>query len=151
MIAYLTKRGIARSYWHVKIFNPTSWWRVLSGKGHYRRILTAVGAQLKNMLAPRKPLAATAHHEAEALRMLTKRGVRLLLIYNEGADVLDYLQFTLGDAVQQLSVAGTLRLEIIPQASHTFLLLRHQDHLRELVCHWARSLYGKWREDSHLQ
>lgn len=140
MIAYITRRTLARSYWKIKIFNPQSWLRVFKGKAHYRRILKVIGDLLGRPFTRRTPLSTGANHEAEQLRGLSERGVRLLLIYNEGADILDYLYVTLGDIIRELSASGKLHVEIVPQATHTFMLLRHQEHLLNLVCNWARAI-----------
>ncbi len=152
----LRAKTMTRHSWRIALrssFRKKNWRKALTGK-------VAWGAVLKAMI--RTPLAAAlsfskssprsegsdlAHHgtpkagivsPVERLQALTRRGVRLVHIYSEGDEGLDYFNLVFGGrAVESCERAGA-ETELIVGANHVFTLLWSQDRLVECVRNWAR-------------
>jgi len=75
------------------------------------------------------------------MRLLTERGVRLLQVYSEGDEALDYMHVVLGDKMQEWRANGMLTMEVIRGANHTFTLLWSQEYLLKVICEWAQAIY----------
>ena len=134
--AYL--RRIARFYW--KILLPKSWVKIVKGKIDYQRVFMALNFQFRSLCSWKRPQSDSALDMAAALRRLTARGGRLLLVYAAGNIGLDYLHVILGNTLQQMCMEGKIALEIIPRADHTFTLLWNQEQLLSVVHQWALAL-----------
>ncbi len=140
LVSYFINRQIVRKYWKVELFNPKGWLKVIKGKASYRRIINAMGFQLRSLFTRKRNVLSGANNVASYLRLLIERGVNLLLVYSEGGTTLDYLRLALGDHIHELSSCGKLRVEIIQQADHTFTLLLHQEQLLKIICNWAHEI-----------
>jgi dienelactone hydrolase len=140
--ASLRNRTLARHYWRITFsssFRAKNWRKALTGKVDYRSILlTLMGSGLSNLLGRRENGLSEVAHAADALRLLAERSVRLLHIYSEGDESLDYLSVILGREVQKRHESELLPMEIIVGANHTFTLLWSQDHLLHLVQNWVQ-------------
>jgi pimeloyl-ACP methyl ester carboxylesterase len=76
------------------------------------------------------------------LRQLIGRGTRLLHIYSGGQEDYNYRrQFR--DAFRSVPFGDQLEVEYIPEASHIFTGLEHQQRVVSLVRQWALAFDGK--------
>jgi len=147
--ARLRRRALRRHYWRVAFFSSFSrknWTKALSGK-------LELGARLRVMLwgvrggrlrparrgGARRSLEEQA---AEALRPLRERRVRVLHLYAEGDEWLDYFQIVLGRQVARWPENGRMRFEVIRGTDHTFTLPGSRERLMDLICTWATA--GPW-------
>jgi len=121
-------------------FGLKVWRKALAGKVDYRGLLRAMGSQLIDVFAGRKRASPGADTVTELLRLLSQRGVWVVLVHAEADEGLDYLRVSLGEEIQSLIAAGKLRLEVIAQSNHTFTLLSNQEHLLQVVCDWIPAL-----------
>jgi pimeloyl-ACP methyl ester carboxylesterase len=135
--SHLRARDLRHYYWNVALRNPQSWWRALTGRVGYRNLLKAVRSLAGSVIPRPRQVRASEHGVSADLRSLTERGVALLLIYSERDFGLDYLRLILKDELPRWMSLGSLKMEIIPQASHTFTLLRHQERVIQVLTSWA--------------
>lgn len=138
--SYIAHRKVASYYRKTALFKAASWLNAVKGKADYRRIIRTLCFQLRGLFIRQRKVSSEADKIAANLRLLSERGVRLLLVYSEGDPDLDYLHVVLGDEMHELSSCGQLRIEVIPQADHTFTLLQNQQHLLTVVHNWARAM-----------
>lgn len=132
-------------YKQTALVSPQKWLNVLTGRANYRNIVATMGSQLGNILGRKKQEVGSQSDDFEAnlqarFRSLKERGVRLLLVYNEFPSDMVYFQMLLPNEIREMKASGQLRAEIIPQAGHTFPLLKTQDHLSQLVQNWAHTM-----------
>jgi hypothetical protein len=142
VVADAFSRKTARGYWRSKIFLSKSWLKIITGKASYRHIFGVLYLRLRSRLIRRRYNSYGPKQVAADLRSLMDRGVKLFFVYSEGTSVLEYFRLTLADEIRGIASSGELRVEIMQETDHTFTLLRHQAHLLELICSWARSLAG---------
>jgi hypothetical protein len=64
--------------------------------------------------------------------------VRVLHLYSEGDEGLDYFQEVLGGKGAELLAEIGAETDVILGANHVFTLLWTQDRLASAVCDWAR-------------
>jgi len=138
--SHLRDRALARHYWRLALFSSfraKNSRRVLSGALDYRKIVpTLVGAPFRALFR-RGGQASSVANELENIKSLAERGVRLLHVYSEGDEGLDYFRLILGDKLRKWQARGILELEIVPAANHTFTLLWSQNYLLQLVQDWV--------------
>lgn len=128
-------RGLAlRAFARRKL--RVGWRNVLSNpRLALRRGSAAVTAGVPAELRGRAPLSrdeALAH-----LRGLRARGVALLFVYSESDLALDLLRAVLGRELDRLRADGTLELEVIRGADHSFTPLDSQERLLDTLAAWA--------------
>jgi dienelactone hydrolase len=132
----LARRVRARHYWRIALFSS---FRRKSWRKALRRQL-GVGDRASEMfrgLFPTWPDARGVSTEPRRrLDQLLQRGVRVLHVYSEGDEWLDYYRI----CARRLGVpnATAVRLEIVPAADHTFTRLWSQERLIGLVAEWLR-------------
>lgn len=133
----LRRRSQARHYWRMAFFSS---FRGKNWKKALGRQLD-VGARLKVMLrtlgSPVRSARSPEQGES-VLHSLEERGVRVLHVYAEGDECLDYFNMVLGKQAKRWPYDGPIRLEVIRGADHTFTLLWSQERLMELICSWAQ-------------
>ena len=131
-------RALARHYLRIAMhssFRANSWRRGLVGKAAWGRILrTFAGFPLRWFRRPFANALSRPTIAAPALRMLEARGVRVLHIYSEADEGLDYLEIMLGAEMRRWGDDGTL--EIVRGANHTFTMLWSQDQLLSTLRDW---------------
>lgn len=137
--SYIIKRKDTRYYWKIALFNPNSWLKAIQGKVDYQAIMRAIGFQLKSLFDRKKKVWSERNKVVADFRLLTERGVRLLLVYSEGDPGLDYFQMILGDEIHDLDSNGKLNVEIMQRVDHTLTSLSSQEHLLEVVGNWAHA------------
>ena len=142
--SYIRNRTLARHYWRIALFSSFSaknWLKAIKGKADYWGIIRVmIGFQLRSLFERKRKMSSGLNHVAADVRLLTERGVRLLHVYSEGDEGLDYLHVILGDEMQKWSVCEPLRAELIHGANHTFTLLWSQEHLLKVVHNWAQAM-----------
>lgn len=128
--AYYRNRGMRRHYLRLatrSTFRWKSWRKVLAGDVDYRGFLRS----LRGFHAGERAFGKGGL--APELGELERRGVRLLHVFCEGEEGLDYAYVVLDGELERLGAPPHSRLELIAGANHTFTLLWSQRRLRELV------------------
>lgn len=74
------------------------------------------------------------------MRSLAERSVRLLHVYSEGDEGLDYLHVILGDRMRGWRASRLLTMQVIRGTDHTFTLLWSQSVLLEIVGSWIQAM-----------
>lgn len=147
--ASISNRTLARHYWRIAFsssFRAKNWVKAVTGKVDYqslRRVM--LGFQLRSLFTPRRKVSSGAHHAAADMRLLTERGVRLLHVYAEGDEGLDYLHVVLSDdEIHALRAWEKMGIEIIRGANHTFTLLWSQECLLQVVHRWVQAMWNPY-------
>jgi pimeloyl-ACP methyl ester carboxylesterase len=141
--SYLRNRTLTRHYWRIILFSSfraKNWLKAVTGKVELWGIISKMmmGFEIGSLFGENKKVSSQATHVSAKLRSLSERGVRLLHIYSEGDEGLDYLHVILGGQLQEWRSDGRLDMEVIQGANHTFTLLWSQDHLVKVVQDWAQ-------------
>jgi len=143
--SHLRSRALARHYWRIAFFSSFSariWLNIITGKIRRRSVgRTLQDIRLSHLFIRRGKVSLAAHRVAQDMRLLTERGVRLLQVYSEGDEALDYMHVVLGDKMQEWRANGMLTMEVIRGANHTFTLLWSQEYLLEVICEWVQAIY----------
>jgi pimeloyl-ACP methyl ester carboxylesterase len=138
----LRNRALARHYWRIGLlssFRTKNWLKVLGGKASYRSVIAVMlGSPLKHLLTPRRNASPGTDGTRADLRRLSERGVRLLHVYSEGDEGLDYFQMMAPERLPSGSTSGLLETEIIRGANHTFTLRWSQERLLDVIQCWAQ-------------
>jgi hypothetical protein len=126
------------------VFKTNLWRKAITGHADYRAMvrwtLRTLAFPLRSTVAWKRVVASRAQQAAADLQALTGRGVRLLFVYSAGDPGLDYCRVMLRNTLRALSTEGKVRVEIIPQADHTFTLLRNQDALLHAMRTWVAAI-----------
>jgi len=133
-------RTLTRHYWRMissPSFRGKNWRKLLTLRFDVRTIVTAAASRLRvrAMSTNGRELPA-AEAITQGFRALLARGVRVLLVYSEGDEGLDYYELFLRERLRGIDVNGSMQLKRVPGANHTFTLLSHQRALLEIVCPW---------------
>jgi hypothetical protein len=142
--AFLRTRTLALHYRRMafaRSYRRKSWIRTMTGSVDYWNVLKAgLKAGIETVFG-RTGLGAEGAREAlERLRGLSDRGIRLLHVYSEGDESLDYPSLVLGDEMKRLKESRQLRMEIIAGTNHSFTLRWSQDHLLKVILDWVRPM-----------
>jgi pimeloyl-ACP methyl ester carboxylesterase len=139
--ARIRSRALARHYWRLALsssFRAKNAWRAVQGSVDRRSILPMMlRAPLRMLLSPKDGLSPAV---AQDLNRLAERGVRLLHVYSEGDEGLDYFRMLLGRELRRPAMRRLLEVKVVSGANHTFTLLWSQDHLVELVREWVLAI-----------
>ncbi len=129
----------ANEYWTQSLFRWDSWRRALTGRIQYKRLLGVLGRRAKNLVWKDKTVRTTSDRLRRDIRALLDREVRLSMIYSEGDRGLEYLNLAYKkDAAARLVESG-VAVTLIPNADHTFTLLRDQRRLIEAIERWRQT------------
>jgi len=90
------------------------------------------GFRLRNPLHGQPAGPGPRQYALDRLSILSARGVRLLHIYSEGDEGLDYFRLLLGKE------ADAQPMELIRGANHTFTPIWSQERLVQVICDWVR-------------
>jgi pimeloyl-ACP methyl ester carboxylesterase len=138
--SHIRSRALAHHYWRLALFSSfgaKNVLRALRGAVDHRSIIPVMlGVPLRKLFTRQWSLSAAANR-GEELRLLAERDVRLLHVYSEGDQGLDYLRVVLGNRLHELSRHGLLETEIVHGANHTFTLRWSQEYLLKLVRDWV--------------
>jgi pimeloyl-ACP methyl ester carboxylesterase len=139
----LRARTMTRHFYRIALrssFRGKNWRKALGGRISIGGVLQSMFlAPLRAILGSNLGSALPAFDPVAETRILTDRGVRVLHLYSEGDEGLDYFQEVLGgQGAERLEEIGA-ETEVILGANHVFTLLWTQDRLTSAVCDWARS------------
>ncbi len=146
-----TSRYYENYYSRGVMTNPDKWKKLLTGRADYASIVrnvfknilwnrvSTVLFKLQNRLTgarrtTTRPEIATL---GAGLRTLAQRGTPTLIVYSQGSTGLERARLLIGGDLRELSASGKVKLEILPQADHTFTLLAAQTNLVQLVSGWC--------------
>ena len=133
----------ARHYRRIALFSSFStgiWRNIVTGKLRRRSVSKALSALRPLRLLSSLPRKSSATNRAESdLLALKERGVRVVHVYSEGDEGLDYLHVLAGRRLRIWLDSGLLTMEVIDGADHTFTLLWSQQRLLQIVSEWAQT------------
>jgi pimeloyl-ACP methyl ester carboxylesterase len=143
--AYIRNHTLARHYMRLALFSSfraKNWMKAITGKVDYLDVIKRLtaGSRIGSLFAHKGKVTGEAGRVAGDLRSLSERKVRLLNIYSEGDEGLDYLHVILGDKLTEWRASGSLRLEMIEGANHTFTLIWSQEHLLKVLRGWMQEM-----------
>jgi pimeloyl-ACP methyl ester carboxylesterase len=139
----LERRTLARHYWRMTFsssFRRKNVLRTLTGGIDYRIIPRVMVASFRSLFASGRRKPTRGNDPLGDMVRLVEHGGRLLHIYSEGDEGLDYFQAIVGRRYLGWHDRGRLELEIIPGASHTFMLRWNQERLLAVTREWILSL-----------
>lgn len=134
---HIVDRKLARYYWMTALSNPSKWWKVINRNVHYKCIIRAT----RSLFTPKRIMSSRTDSMAADLHLSADKGIGLFLICSERDPALDYIHAILGNELRELSSCGKLKVEVIPQADHTFTLLQNQEYLLKAVHNWAHAMW----------
>jgi pimeloyl-ACP methyl ester carboxylesterase len=139
---YIRNRALTRHYWRIALFSSfraKNWLKAITGKVESWKIISQMvtGFQIGSLFGRQRKISSEVDHVWENLRSLSERGIRLLHVYSEGDEGLDYLHVILGDKLKEWRSGGRLSIEVIQGANHTLTLLWSQEHFLNLIQDWA--------------
>ena len=140
--AYIRNRTLARHYWRIALFSSfraKNWLKAITGKVESWKIISKMvtGFHIGSLSGHQRKVSSEVNHVWATLRSLSERGVRLLHIYSEGDEGLDYLHVILGDKLKGWRSDARLSMEVIQGANHTFTLLWSQEYFLNVIRDWA--------------
>ena len=106
-------RGEAGHYLQRSLFNRDSWYRALTGRIQYRRLLGVLLTQIINKLVPKKAIKEAASSTAEEIESLIARGVLLLWVQSEKDFSRRYFETMFGGDAGRLASFANVRIEVI--------------------------------------
>lgn len=127
-------RSAAFYYLNFALFNLKSWFKLLTGKADYLKILRALGFQARRRLPSARKLSPEAIQVSTNLRTLAERGACVAFLYAESDPRLNDLREAIGLELRRLRELANLSVEIIPRSDHTFSSLHDQDRLLKKIC-----------------
>ncbi len=136
-------------YYLSHLANPTSWWRVITAQKNPGDTLAAGLHMIKPLTAKimgrftDKKHAPSQTSFAEEIRLLTERGVDLLLIYAKGSPAF-YNFVTQQSRLRDLASSDKLQVEAIEHSDHTFTFLSTQEQLLEKIQTWVQARRNDW-------
>lgn len=139
--SYEYVRGEARQYLKRSLFSLDSWWRALTGRIQYRRLLAVLLKRIRNRLAPPKVVVEASQQAATDIQKLLRRGVRILWLQSQGDFSRDYFDTMFGRDTQLLLEAGSVRVETITFTDHTLTDRYGQLRVLSLVEEWLSPQY----------
>ena len=104
----------------------------------WHTIMRAPMNQLRSRLRQQRETAPKDRF-IEELRLLTERGVDLLLVYAKASRGFNYFMERRNRVRASIS-SGKLRVEVIEGSDHLFTLLSSQEHLLQVVHDWTQSI-----------
>ncbi len=139
----LRTRTITRHSYRIALrssFRSKNWRKALQGKISVGGVLQSMlMAPVRALLGRGKGAALPAMDPVAQVRALRDRGVRVLHLYSEGDEGLDYFQEVLGGQGAERMAAIGAETEVMLGANHVFTLLWTQDRLTAAVREWTRS------------
>jgi alpha-beta hydrolase superfamily lysophospholipase len=140
----IRSRALRRHYWRMAFFSSFSaknWSNLLAGRARRGAMMKAArGLWPGDLFASRRAVSAVVDAAEARLRSVVDRGARVLHVYSEGDEGLDYLQAVFGHRLAAWRAEGLLEMEVIRGADHTFTLLWSQERLLEVVRDWIQEM-----------
>jgi pimeloyl-ACP methyl ester carboxylesterase len=138
---YIVNRGDARRYWTQSLFSATSWWKAITGRVDYKRLVAVLWRQASGTGAAKEVVSSIVTRVGADLEKLMRRQVRTLLVCSEGDDGIEYMNVILQQDVRTMTSAAHLSVQILPGADHSLTLLDSQRRVVDVVREWAAE-YG---------
>ena len=138
-------RTFSRHYIRMIIFSSFSgknFLKALKGKIDYRNIFLKIFSTLKSKILPKKlKINRPAKDDSAIIKteVLIDRGVRILHIYSEGSEGLDYFHVVFNGKIETWLSSGKIQMEIIKGADHVFSLCWSHDTLLKIIRKWINS------------
>lgn len=142
----LRRRSLARHSRRIALkssFRRKNWRKALRGQIEISKVVRMLFGNLlhRGGASSRSEPVGAAADPVGGMRELAERGVRLLHVYSEGDEGLDYFHVVLGEErLAEIERDGLSRIEIIPGANHMFTLRWSQDRLSRMMREWAEEL-----------
>ena len=147
---HLQNEGWASRYWSISLLDPGAWWRALSGRIEYRRLLRVLWTQLYGRLRPPKQLDGQVRQMADLLARVARRGTKLIVVFSANdASRPGALQVLEHPSLARLRADGSIRHTTIDGSDHTFSLQYNQDQLLTTVAQWMREVRDPAAEPSY--
>lgn len=147
---HVQNEGWARRYWTISLLDPSAWWRALSGRIEYRRLLRVLGAQLLGRLRRPAQLDGQIRQMADVLAKVARRGTKLMVIFSANDSTrTGALQVLEHPSLAQLRSDGSIRHTTIDGSDHTFSLHCNQAQLLAVIGGWVRELRHPGAPVSH--
>jgi hypothetical protein len=131
----LRNRALLNHYWRLALhssFRSKNLLKTLTGNLNWPLLGQALrGFRPRNPLSRRQVGPSPREQALTRLHTLSMRGVRLLHIYSEGDEGLDYFHLALGGEAEAQPMV------LIRGANHTFTPLWSQERLVQVICDWA--------------
>jgi alpha-beta hydrolase superfamily lysophospholipase len=147
----LFHRGLRNHYLRIALhssFRSKNWLKVRTGDLNLRLLWGAARHfRLRNPLRRQRGGSDPQEYALAHLATLSERGVRLLHIYAEGDQGLDYFRLLLG----KQALSGNQPMELIRGANHTFSTLWSQERLVQVICDWARAFIPSRKGDTDAE
>jgi len=149
--SYEYVRGEARWYFKRSLFSLDSWWRALTGRIQYRRLLAVLLQRIRNRLVPSKDVVEASEQAATDIQKLIGRGVQLLWLQSQGDFSQDFFDTMFGRDSQALLEAGSVRIETIAFTDHTLTDHYSQTRVLGLVDEWLSQAHESFSEHPHRE
>jgi alpha-beta hydrolase superfamily lysophospholipase len=139
---YITDRGDARRYWTRSLFSVSSWWKALTGRVDYKRLIGVLWRQASGPGQASHVVSSVVTRVGAELQKMMDRGVDTLLVCSEGDDGIEYMNVILQRDVRTMTAtsAGHFSVEILPGADHSLTLLGSQRRVVDVIGDWASRL-----------
>ncbi len=106
------------------VFDPDTWRRLGAGDvnagGVLAELSRRLGSRLFSALQRGGPAGSTGLSVAETMRMLCRRGTRVLMVFDADDGGIDVMEAELGGGASRMKRESAFTLEIIEGADHTF-------------------------------
>lgn len=143
-------RSLARHAWRIALMSSyrlKNWHKVLTGQLSIRRIGANLLGGWAHPFSSRPQAAAPPTGKGPNPRLdieeLVKRGVKLLHVYAEGDEGLDYFRLMLGRDLKPLTRNRTMEVRILIGVNHLFTQRWAQAALFEIVEGFARDIQSR--------
>jgi hypothetical protein len=138
---HVLSEGQARRYLRRALFSPDSWWRALSGRIDYRRLVRVVAGRFVGSPVAKAAAASVAEQLAGQFRLLAARDTSSLVVCSEDDVSVDYMRTILGADISRGYETGELILKMFPRSDHSMTLGASQRALFEAVDAWSAVLW----------
>ena len=136
-------REWARQYWTRSLFNADSWRRALAGKVQYRRLLSVLGRQIRDRVAPSDAAITVTQSVWAQLHEMLQRGVQVMFVLSEGGHASDYFDVLMDGKIATLESTGCFHHVTLERCDHTMTLLGNQHDLLQQVGTWMDQRWGQ--------
>lgn len=140
---HLRDRTVGSHSWRIALrssFRRKNFRKAFGGQLNPFRVLKMmVGGPMAMLFGGREHGASLkAYDSAADLKAVTDRGVKLLHLYSEGDEGLDYFNVVLTPKEREACNTGGSRFEMMAGANHVFTLLWSQDELVRSILKWTK-------------
>lgn len=123
-------------YYKKKILDVQSWLRLIHGKSDFKKIFRIIRDKFNRILSSNNKQDLPKDDLLNAINEISKRQIKVLLIYSEGSEGYDIFTLLL-DRIIRLNLSSSLiDIQIIKNSDHTFSLLEKQNKLIDSTKLW---------------